>query len=80
VSHLRRVSTSIVLIILTTGAMAKKPMPGRGLAGLSSAIGGITRGLAVDLAPNVRVNCVAPGFVSICQLPSLVDISNGSVD
>jgi NAD(P)-dependent dehydrogenase (short-subunit alcohol dehydrogenase family) len=28
---------------------------------------GITKGLAVDLAPNVRVNCVAPGLVGVCR-------------
>jgi NAD(P)-dependent dehydrogenase (short-subunit alcohol dehydrogenase family) len=51
-------------ITLTSGNVVNRPMKGWGAAmsGIGSAVEGLTRGLAVDLAP-VRVNCVAPGAI-----------------
>jgi NAD(P)-dependent dehydrogenase (short-subunit alcohol dehydrogenase family) len=51
-------------IILTSGTVTFRPLKGwsASLSGVGSAIEGLTRGLAVDLAP-IRVNCVAPGAV-----------------
>jgi NAD(P)-dependent dehydrogenase (short-subunit alcohol dehydrogenase family) len=51
-------------IILTSGSICDKPIPG-GWAITSfvgSGLNGLTRQLALDLAP-IRVNCVAPGVV-----------------
>lgn len=51
-------------ITLTSGSVVFRPMKGWGAAmsGVGSAVEGLTRGLAVDLAP-VRVNCVAPAAI-----------------
>ena len=32
---------------------------------LASAVAATAKGLAVDLAPDIRVNCVAPGLVCL---------------
>lgn len=51
-------------ITLTSGSNTKKPAPGWAIiAAWGSAIEGLARGLAVDLAPSLRVNCVAPGAI-----------------
>lgn len=52
-------------IILTTGSIASKPIPGGWslLSFIGAGISGLTRQLAFDLAP-IRVNCVAPGIVA----------------
>jgi len=51
-------------ITFTSGVNSSKPAPGWSLAaGVGMAITGITRGLAVDLAPSVRVNCISPGWI-----------------
>lgn len=48
-------------LIFTSGQIADKPMAGWSLpAALGSGLFGMTRGLALDLAPR-RVNCVSPG-------------------
>ncbi|SFM88590.1 NAD(P)-dependent dehydrogenase, short-chain alcohol dehydrogenase family [Chitinophaga sp. YR627] len=50
-------------ITLTTGALGRKPRKGTAvIAGMASAIEGLTRALAVDLAP-IRVNTVCAGTV-----------------
>lgn len=50
-------------IALTTGTIGVRPAPGRALAATSAtAIEGLVRGLAVELAP-IRVNAVRPGTV-----------------
>jgi NAD(P)-dependent dehydrogenase (short-subunit alcohol dehydrogenase family) len=50
-------------IVLTTGTAADRPGPGWALAAsICGAINGLTRALAVELAP-IRVNAVAPGVV-----------------
>ena len=50
-------------ITFTTGALGKKPKKATVvIAGLASAIDGLTRGLAVELAP-IRVNAVCAGTV-----------------
>ena len=61
-------------IIVTSGTVAFRPMKGWGssAAGLASALDGLTRGLAVDLAP-IRVNCVAPGAITDTGLWSGMD-------
>jgi len=48
---------------LTSGAAVEKPQPGSALLiAAGAAVEGLSRGLAVDLAP-IRVNCVAPGAI-----------------
>lgn len=50
-------------ITFTTGVVSQKPLPGwAATAGMGAALHGLTRGLALDLAP-VRVNLVSPGSV-----------------
>jgi NAD(P)-dependent dehydrogenase (short-subunit alcohol dehydrogenase family) len=61
-------------VTITSGNVVFRPMKGWGasLSGVGSAIEGLTRGLAVDLAP-VRVNCVAPGPIPETNLWKGVD-------
>ena len=50
-------------IVLTSGTIGVRPTPGGALAASgASAIEGLTRGLAVELAP-IRVNAVRPGVI-----------------
>ena len=50
-------------IVLTSGAASKRPHPGFVIgASICAAMEGVTRTLAVELAP-IRVNIVIPGFV-----------------
>ncbi|KJA26777.1 hypothetical protein HYPSUDRAFT_1030351 [Hypholoma sublateritium FD-334 SS-4] len=50
-------------LTLTSGILDIKPLPGRSVpAGVVAGIEGLTKGLAVDLAP-VRVNLVGPGAI-----------------
>ena len=50
-------------IILTSGTLGVRPMPGAALmAAGAGAVEGLARGLAVDLAP-IRVNAVRPGVI-----------------
>jgi len=50
-------------IVFTSGTAGRRPRPGWAMAASGcSAIEGLTRGLAVDLAP-IRVNLVCPGAV-----------------
>jgi len=51
-------------LTLTLGVAAYKPAPGWApVSSVAGAVASLARGLAVDLAPNVRVNAVAPGAV-----------------
>ena len=55
---------------VTSGALVYKPTPGRALtAGVGGAKEGLTRGLAVELAP-IRVNLVSPGAIDTSLLRS----------
>jgi NAD(P)-dependent dehydrogenase (short-subunit alcohol dehydrogenase family) len=50
-------------IVLTSGTIGARPAPGAALAASgAAAIEGLTRGLAVELAP-IRVNAVRPGVI-----------------
>jgi len=51
-------------ITFFSGVLSRRP--GRNVAGLASvnaAVEGLTRALALELGPDLRVNCVAPGMV-----------------
>ncbi|MEO1703875.1 MAG: SDR family NAD(P)-dependent oxidoreductase, partial [Pseudomonadota bacterium] len=51
-------------ITFFSGVLSRRP--GRNVAGLASvnaAVEGLTRALAVELGPRIRVNCVSPGMV-----------------
>jgi NAD(P)-dependent dehydrogenase (short-subunit alcohol dehydrogenase family) len=51
-------------IVVTAGTVVFHPMKGwgAGIVGVGCAVEGLTRGLAVDLAP-IRVNCIAPNAI-----------------
>jgi NAD(P)-dependent dehydrogenase (short-subunit alcohol dehydrogenase family) len=50
-------------VVLTSGTIGVRPSPGAALAASgAAAIEGLTRGLAVELAP-IRVNAVRPGVI-----------------
>ena len=51
-------------ITLFSGVLGRRP--GRNVAGLAAvnaAVEGLTRALALELGPDIRVNCVSPGMV-----------------
>ncbi|MEM8555172.1 MAG: SDR family oxidoreductase [Pseudomonadota bacterium] len=51
-------------ITFFSGVLSRRP--GRNVAGLAAvnaAVEGLTRALALELGPNVRVNCLSPGMV-----------------
>jgi len=61
-----------VTFTVTSGVNSLKPYPGWVLpAGIGMATVGVTRGLAVDLAPSVRVNCVSPGWIDTESMDSM---------
>ena len=54
-------------------------LPGRtNYSSAKSGIEGLTRGLAVEWCPDIRVNCVAPGYVNTPMIDRLV--SEGKLD
>lgn len=54
-------------------------LPGRtNYSAAKAGIEGLTRGLAVEWSPDIRVNCVAPGYVSTPMIDRLV--SDGKLD
>jgi len=51
-------------IVLVSGVLSRRP--GRNCVGLGAAcaaVEGLARGLALELGPRLRVNCIAPGMV-----------------
>lgn len=53
--------SSIIFISSIAGFL---PQPSMGLYGVTkTALLGLTKALALEMAPDIRVNCVAPGFV-----------------
>ncbi len=47
-----------------SGVLSRRPgMNCSGLGAVNSAIEGLVRGLALELGPDIRVNCVSPGMV-----------------
>ncbi|KAI7744899.1 hypothetical protein M8C21_009276 [Ambrosia artemisiifolia] len=51
-------------IVFTSSISAFQPPPGMAMYGVTkTTLLGLTKALATELAPNIRVNCVAPGFV-----------------
>jgi NAD(P)-dependent dehydrogenase (short-subunit alcohol dehydrogenase family) len=62
-------------IVFTSGTAGRRPRPGWALSASSClAIEGLTRGLAVDLAP-IRVNLVCPGAVETPLWDSLPEVA-----
>ncbi|KAK1317626.1 hypothetical protein QJS10_CPA05g00963 [Acorus calamus] len=58
--HLRE-GSSVILISSIGGYNPQKTMAMYGVT--KTALLGLTKALAVEMAPNTRVNCIAPGFV-----------------
>lgn len=59
---MKRKGSAIVNIASTTGTLRPAPaVIGYGVA--KAGVMSITRSFAVALAPEIRVNCVAPGFI-----------------
>ncbi len=51
-------------IVLFSGVLSRRPgINCSGLGAVNSAIEGLTRGLALELGPKTRVNCISPGMV-----------------
>ncbi len=51
-------------ITFFSGVLSRRPgMNCSGLGAVNAAVEGLTRGLALELGPKVRVNCVSPGMV-----------------
>jgi NAD(P)-dependent dehydrogenase (short-subunit alcohol dehydrogenase family) len=60
--HLRRASAATIVNI--SSGLALRPVPGySAYAASKSGLGALTRALAVELAPDIRVNAVCPGAV-----------------
>ncbi|MDJ0993337.1 MAG: SDR family oxidoreductase [Dinoroseobacter sp.] len=52
-------------ITFFSGVLSRRPARGvAGLAAVNAAVEGLTRALAVELGPEIRVNCLSPGMVS----------------
>jgi NAD(P)-dependent dehydrogenase (short-subunit alcohol dehydrogenase family) len=75
--HLRNSArASVVNISSIAGSVG---LPGRtNYSAAKSGIEGLTRALAVEWSPEIRVNCVAPGFVSTPMTDRLV--GDGALD
>jgi NAD(P)-dependent dehydrogenase (short-subunit alcohol dehydrogenase family) len=51
-------------VTLTSGTVAERPLPGMALGGTAGgALLSTTKSLALDLAPGIRLNTIAPGFI-----------------
>jgi NAD(P)-dependent dehydrogenase (short-subunit alcohol dehydrogenase family) len=51
-------------IVLFSGVLSRRPAANcAGLGAACAAVEALTRGLALELGPQVRVNCIAPGMV-----------------
>ncbi|MCC5971286.1 MAG: SDR family oxidoreductase [Pararhodobacter sp.] len=51
-------------IVLVSGVLSRRPgLNCAGLGAVCAALEGLARGLALELGPRLRVNCVAPGMV-----------------
>jgi len=51
-------------ITFFSGILSRRPgMNCSGLGAVNSAVEGLTRGLALELGPKIRVNCMSPGMV-----------------
>jgi len=51
-------------ITLFSGVLSRRPgLNCSALGAVNAAVEGLTRGLALELGPDIRVNCVAPGMV-----------------
>jgi NAD(P)-dependent dehydrogenase (short-subunit alcohol dehydrogenase family) len=51
-------------VTLTSGTLTERPMAGIALAGSAGgALRSTTKSLALDLAPGIRLNTIAPGFI-----------------
>lgn len=52
-------------ITFFSGVLSRRPgVNCSGLGAVNSAVEGLTRGLALELGPDIRVNCVSPGMVA----------------
>ena len=52
-------------VVFTTGALSKRPGKGNtALASANAVLESVCKGLANDLGPRVRVNCVSPGLTN----------------
>jgi NAD(P)-dependent dehydrogenase (short-subunit alcohol dehydrogenase family) len=51
-------------ITFFSGVLSRRPgLNCSGLGAVNSAVEGLTRGLALELGPQIRVNCISPGMV-----------------
>ena len=72
----RRRASAIVNIASLTGLIGR--LTGASMYGASKAgLMAYTRYLACELAPHVRVNCLAPGYIAVPMSPSMRAVSGG---
>jgi NAD(P)-dependent dehydrogenase (short-subunit alcohol dehydrogenase family) len=79
VPHLRRRAAGSIVTIASVQAFASQ----RRVAAYAASKGGavaLTRSMAVDLAPHIRVNCVCPGSVDTPMLRSAAGLQDGDVE
>lgn len=63
-AHMAQDGSGSASLTFTSGSNTAKPAKGwTTLVTWAAGIEGLTRGLAVDLAPQVRVNCISPGAI-----------------
>ena len=61
-------------ITLFSGVLSRRPgLNCAGLGAVNAAVEGLTRGLALELGPRLRVNCIAPGMVRTEAYAALPD-------
>lgn len=76
--HFLKGSTRAAIVNISSIA-GSVGLPGRtNYSSAKSGIEGLTRGLAVEWCPGIRVNCVAPGYVNTPMIDRLV--SEGKLD
>jgi NAD(P)-dependent dehydrogenase (short-subunit alcohol dehydrogenase family) len=79
VPHLRRGGAGSIVTVASVQAFAAQPRVAAYAASKGGAVA-LTRSMAVDLAPSIRVNCVCPGSIDTPMLRWAAARDEGHVD